>query len=160
MQDDVGNINFWKERIEKAKKIRESVYLTTDKDWEEICKVHRHIIKQIVSGKVLDAGCGYGRVSEWIDDYTGIDFSPDFIEKAKRNYPDKNFILAELNSLPFEDKKFDWTLCISIKRMIIKEQGIEFWSQIEKELWRVSNNILYLEYEQPRVYETKCNSSQ
>ena len=160
MQNNVGDIKFWKERIEKSKIIRESVYRTTNKDWEEICKVHRHIIKQIVSGKVLDAGCVYGRSSEWIDDYTGVDFSPDFILEAQRRYPDKKFIMADLKLLPFEDKKFDWTICISIKRMIIREQGQEIWNEIEEELWRVSNNILYLEYEQPKVYEIKCNCSQ
>lgn len=50
---------------------------------------------------VLDLGCGYGRVaSEFIErgfHYTGIDVSPDAIEQGRRDNPEGNFLVMDLN---------------------------------------------------------------
>lgn len=148
----MGKIEFWKERIANARKEHHSVYVTSESDWDYIGQVHKEILGNVVSGRVLDAGCGYGRMCEWVKDYTGVDFSPDFIEIAKKKYPSKVFIQADLKELPFKDNEFDWVVCISIKNMIIGNQGGEVWDVIEKELKRVSRRVLLLEYTQPFKY--------
>ena len=148
-------IDFWKERIKQAGKYLNYIYYQAGSlTWNEIEKVHKEIIKkEKVKGKILDAGCGHGRISQWFNDYTGVDFSPDLIEIGKRENPDKRFIQADLKKLPFEDKEFDWAICISMKHMVIRDSGQEEWDKMEKELKRVSKKILILDYSSPSEYE-------
>lgn len=153
MSKPVDQLDFWKKRIEQAEDIHHSVFLVDTVEWEKIASAHKETIQKLVSGKVLDAGCGYGRASEWVDDYTGVDFSPDFIAKAKELYPNKEFLCSKLEALPFEDKYFDWSFCISIKKMVQANLGEERWGLMEKELKRVSKNLLILEYGDPASYE-------
>lgn len=148
MSKPVDTIEFWADRIKTAKKEHYSVYVAGDNLWEAIRLIHQEIMDDHISDtdKVLDAGCGYGRWSTHFDNYVGVDFSPDFIEKAKKKYPEKTFVQADLKKLPFKDKEFDWAFCVSIKQMIVDNLGKEQWNLMEKELKRVANKVLILEY--------------
>jgi len=155
MKWETYSIDFWKQRIKEAegRDLNFIYYQVETPRWEEIEKVHKEIIeKEKVEGKILDAGCGHGRISKWFDDYTGVDFSPDLIELGKRENPDKRFIQADLKKLPFKDKEFDWAICVSMRRMVIRDSGQEEWDKMEKELKRVSKKILILDYSSPREY--------
>lgn len=149
--------DFWKERIDNAKKTEDrlSVYVTTRKDWQVIEENHKKNIELLIkdTDKVLDAGCGYGRLSEVIKNYTGVDFSSDFINWAREKYPDKTFIQGNLKDLTFKKHQFDWAICSSIKAMIINNLGQEEWDSILKELKRVAKKVLILEYEESLPYE-------
>jgi len=155
MKWETYSIDFWKQRIRGAGKYLNYIYYQTNPlNWDKIERVHKEIIKkERVEGKILDAGCGHGRISNWFDDYTGVDFSPDLIEIGKRENPDKRFIQADLKKLPFKDKEFDWAICISIRHIVIRDSGQEEWNKIEKELKRVSKKILILDYSSPSEYE-------
>jgi malonyl-CoA O-methyltransferase len=149
----IHKLEFWKERIDKAAKEHYSVYVTNESHWERINAVHKELLEKLVTGKVLDAGCGYGRWSELFSDYTGVDFSPDFIALAQKKYPQKNFLVANLKALPFADKEFDWAFCVSIKKMVCDNLGEAEWEQMQTELKRVAQQVLILEYEDPEPYE-------
>lgn len=155
MPKPVDKIEFWKERIETAVKPHYSVYVVHEQGWKRIYEAHQRIISELIKpGEyVLDAGCGYGRMSVLFTNYMGVDFSPDFIEKAKELYPNKEFIQGNLKELPFNDKEFDWSICVSIKRMIEDNCGVGEWKLMLKELQRVSKKVLILEYEDPEPYE-------
>ncbi len=155
MKKPVNKEEFWKWRLDEAKSSRlyYSVYLTSDQDWESIEKAHREILAPYKDKKVLDAGCGYGRSSEWFTNYQGVDLSPDFISKAKELYPDKDFMVGRLENLPFKDDEFDVAFCISIKEMIVGNLGQDAWDKMEKELRRVAKEVLLLEYTNPENYE-------
>jgi ubiquinone/menaquinone biosynthesis C-methylase UbiE len=155
MSKPVNKLEFWKERIETAQQEHFSVYVTSPSDWLRINTAHKKIFQKEVpqDAKVLDAGCGYGRWSVFFNNYTGVDFSPDFIAKAKEKYPDKTFLQANLKALPFGDKEFDVAFCVSIKKMIEDNLGTEEWAEMEKELRRVAKKVLLLEYEDPEPYE-------
>lgn len=153
MRNPVNQLFFWKDRLEDAKKrniIHYSVFLANQPLWDSINTKHQKIIDQEVkpTDRVLDAGCGYGRTSEMIKskDYVGVDFSPDFIEEAKTRYPDREFMVGDLKSLPFKDKEFDVSIAISIKHMIQDNLGDPAWKEMEQELKRVSKKVLILEY--------------
>lgn len=155
MQKPIDKLDFWKQRIDKAQKKHYSVYISNDSLWNNINLSHEKIIKELIkpNEKVLDAGCGYGRSSIFFDNYLGIDFSPDFIELAKKEHPDKEFIVGNLKELPFKDKEFDWAFCISIKKMVEDNLGKDEWLKMEKELKRVAKKVLILEYEDYEGYE-------
>jgi SAM-dependent methyltransferase len=155
MSEPIDTIDFWRSRIERAKRgnMNYSVYLANRQLWEKIEALHASVLKNTVYGRVLDAGCGYGRISGLIDDYTGVDFSPDFIEWAKELNPGKTFIQADLKNLPFKDQEFDWAVCSSIKQMVIGNLGEAEWEKIRKELLRVAKKILILEYVDPEKHE-------
>lgn len=157
MSKPVNKIEFWKQRIDTAVKEHYMVYVTSEGDWKRINQAHREILGFYIkpTDKVLDAGCAHARMAELFSDenYTGVDFSPDFIKLAKEKYSKKNFLVADLKSLPFQEDKFDWAFCISIKKMIIDNLGENEWSDMEKELTRVAKKVLILEYESPKPHE-------
>lgn len=157
-RDEVHKVEFWKDRLDEAKKYNKlhwSVYLANDSLWENLNAAHKKIFAELIprDARVLDAGCGYGRWSEYFDSYVGVDFSPDFISTGKELYPDADLRVADLYKLPFEDKEFDWAFCVSIKHMIIGRRGYAEWSKMEKELLRVSKKVLILEYTNYDEYE-------
>lgn len=67
--------------------------------------------------KVLDLGCGTGRLYEIFKnkgvDYTGIDFSEELIKIAKEKYGDR-FVVGDILSLLFLEESFDsvWSIAV------------------------------------------------
>ena len=157
MSKPIDRLEFWRDRIIDAKKREDrlSVYHAPKELWQEIEVNHAKNIKLLIkdTDKVLDAGCGYGRLSEVIKNYVGVDFSQDFIDWAREKYPNSIFRKANLKRLPFKDGKFDWAICASIKTMVINNLGEEEWSLMLKELKRVAKKVLILEYEDSLPYE-------
>lgn len=149
----IFDIQFWTERLDYAKGAGQ-LEQAIGRGFEfgaKIDPVHRVIIEKEIKpiDKVLDIGCGYGRTAHWFKDeqYTGIDFVPEFIEIAKELHPNKIFQVMDVRQLfPFKDKSFDWGVLISMKGMIIREMGQEVWDGIQKELSRICKKLLILEY--------------
>jgi len=84
------------------------------KDWQSFLK----LVKQ--GDKVLDLGCGNGRLYQVLKDkkitYLGIDFSSNLLEIAKKKYPQADFRLGNI-----ADKKtwqnvqgFDICFCLAV----------------------------------------------
>ncbi|MCX6272285.1 MAG: class I SAM-dependent methyltransferase [Bacteroidetes bacterium] len=71
-----------------------------------------------LSDKILDLGCGYGRVTirlvKKAKQVTGIDISPDNIQLAKEIFKNEGIQFYEMNAidLSFEDDQFDITICV------------------------------------------------
>jgi len=68
--------------------------------------------------KILDLGCGYGRLNEIFKDldidYVGTDLSVSQIKLARETYPDKKFKTSKILSQPFKDDTFDKVFCLSV----------------------------------------------
>ena len=64
---------------------------------------------------VLDVGCGFGEMAKFLKKryegvkYTGVDIVPEFIEEAKKNFPEFHFFVADYFNKPMEEK-FDVVL--------------------------------------------------
>lgn len=159
MTQPVDKLDFWKDRIADSKRggryENYSVYIANPRHWAHIEEIHNGLLGKLIpaDAKVLDGGCAYGRFSPLFDNYVGIDFSPDFIEEAKKKYPNKDFRVADLKDLPFKDQEFDFAVLGSIKAMIIGNLGQEEWDIMENELRRVARKVIILEYTDPEIYE-------
>lgn len=157
MAKPIEKLEFWKNRIDTAVNEHYSVYVVHEAGWKAIYEKHKEIISQHIpeGSKVLDAGCGYGRMAVLFspENYLGIDFSPDFIEMAKKKYPAYSFEVQNLKELPYKKDTFDWAIIVSIKKMVRDNLGDKEWNIMEKNLKKVAKNVLVLEYESPDVYE-------
>ena len=64
--------------------------------------------------RVLDAGCGTGRMARYLTDrgcvVTGVDLSPGMLAMARRDHPDLVVREASITDLPFEGDTFDGVL--------------------------------------------------
>ncbi|MEU7756704.1 methyltransferase domain-containing protein [Micromonospora sp. NPDC049171] len=60
--------------------------------------------------RVLDAGCGPGRMSRYLTDrgclVHGVDLSPGMIARARRDHRDLMFTVGSLSALPYPDARF------------------------------------------------------
>jgi len=88
--------------------------------------------------RILDLGCGNGRLYKVLQDkevdYFGIDFSEQLIKIAKTNYPEAKFQVADILDLPFPNNFFDKVYSISVLHQIPSR---EFRLQSLKEVRRV-----------------------
>lgn len=72
--------------------------------------------KEVFYGKkILDIGCGTGRTSHYLrnftDQYVGIDYSQGMVEFCKRTYPELTFFHADARDLSrFVNDSFDFVL--------------------------------------------------
>ncbi len=84
------------------------------------------------SSLVLDAGCGYGRLSAQIlDRYTGtrivgVDGSQPMIEVAKGQLDPERFasVLGRMESMPFRSASFEVVLCMGVMMHVEDELGV------------------------------------
>ena len=89
------------------------------KKWfnEEKKYLRKNITKD---SKILEVGCGEGRSLKDIIDITknltGIEHDPQAVNKTKirfRNYPNIKIIRADAVKLPFDNKSFDFVICMT-----------------------------------------------
>lgn len=69
------------------------------------------IIGDVSGKKVLDAGCGTGRMIKKLLEkgaiVTGADISPEMLKIAKKKFDKAEFVEADIEKLPFKDESFD-----------------------------------------------------
>ena len=68
------------------------------------------------SGRVLDAGCGYGQYTEWFSrqgaEATGCDGATAMLKMAREDHPDCRFDRVDLTEkLPYSDGAFELVFC-------------------------------------------------
>ena len=85
-------------------------------------------------GKILDAGCGEGRLIAYAD--VGVDFSKGMLKRAMSRYPDRSFIRASTFHLPFKDRAFSFAFTVDVLLHIQPDKR----NNALKELDRVADN--------------------
>jgi len=101
---------------------------TRNKFWEEMGFISKYVND---NEKVLDLGCGNGRLYELFQDktidYCGVDFSEKLIDIAKKRYPQFKFQVADALNLPFPADYFDKVFSIAVLHHIpSKELRLKF----------------------------------
>lgn len=103
--------------------------------WEELKSLSQY---SFVGERVLDLGCGNGRLLEIFKDknidYIGIDSSEKLIEIAKKKYPKAKFQKADALNLPFPANYFDKVYSIAVLHHI---PSVKFRLRFLKEAKRV-----------------------
>lgn len=80
--------------------------------------------------KILDVGCGYGRMLQFFSkrgytDVTGVDMSPEQIEFARTIHPN----VVQANALEFmggHEEQFDMILAVDLIEHLTKDQILQF----------------------------------
>jgi SAM-dependent methyltransferase len=151
MIDDIYcDPTFWQKRIRESHGDLRNAVQNHD-DWASSENGHKEIYAKLVSGKVLDAGCGYGRsyklLPSSVTEYVGMDITPEFIARAKETYPDLKFVQGDIRKIDYPDGYFDWAITTGMAG------DSPFWAEAEKELRRVAKNVLKMWISKYDYYE-------
>lgn len=164
MDKPIISPKFWRERLRLALEdnLPHKAIWDIDIDtWNQVKAIHGDILSKLVHPfhevRVLDAGCGLGELLDILPtnaQYTGIDLTPDFIRYAKRRYLNRraSFSVGDFRKLDFPDRSFDLVICRGIEPMIKDNLGYEAWRQMEREMLRVGDRILILNYTTPTLF--------
>ncbi|MBU0958751.1 MAG: class I SAM-dependent methyltransferase [Nanoarchaeota archaeon] len=105
------NIDFWKGVLEKIP----DAYKRWFKEEKEY--LEKYLTRDC---KVLEVGCGEGRtlndITHITKNITGIDHDEKAVNDAKNNFknnPEIKIIQAKAENLPFENKTFDFVICMT-----------------------------------------------
>lgn len=170
MTEPVHDPSYWLGRLKKAQEVgvlHHAIFRCPSDLWERIAAKHREILSTLVrdQASVLDCGCGWGRLLDllprtWCGEYLGIDLSPAFIELAKKYYADQSPLTSPFRKINWAvddlrnvgeyvrvDMTYDWAVLISMRPMIVRNQGQTMWAEVEEAIRRVSKRVLYLEYD-------------
>lgn len=131
--------NFAKYLLEKVKRDYNLLAEDYDRKREYIPEDIKKLAEYAKEGdKVLDAGCGNGRLFKILKEkkvnYYGIDFSEKLIEISRKKFPEGKFEVGDCLNLPFPDNFFDKVFSISVLHHI---PGEKFRIQYLKEAKRV-----------------------
>jgi len=108
-------------------------------------------LEEIEASNVLDAGCGWGRVSKKLQDYThvkdlniiGIDLNKLSLQYGKTVNEDAVFFRSDIQAPPFKNQVFDIILSSGV---IHEVKSMEGRSKAIKEFSRIlkPNGVLYI----------------
>jgi ubiquinone/menaquinone biosynthesis C-methylase UbiE len=106
---DQVNYNTWnRSKTVKSYSRKESLQKPEEVIFEKLSK-------DILGKKLLDIGVGTGRtvpyVTQFSDDYLGIDYSPAMVQECKTKYPERSFVCLDARDMSvFKNETFDFIL--------------------------------------------------
>ncbi len=100
-------------------------------------------------GKILDLGCGNGRLLKVIQsagkkyEYVGVDFSDKLLEQARQLFPDEHFEQADMARLNFPENSFD-VICLiaSFHHLDSKKEREDLLNNIYR--WLKPGGVLFM----------------
>jgi SAM-dependent methyltransferase len=129
------DLNFWKEK----KPIRSDILVS-----DRIIK----LIKDIKGKKVIDLGCGTGRISKILSkrgaEVYGIDISKEMINIAKKEDLKSKYFVGDISNLPkiLKKNKFDLALALLVFLYLDKKKMQKSLIEISKILKKGSTLII------------------
>ncbi|MDA9564286.1 class I SAM-dependent methyltransferase, partial [Flavobacteriales bacterium] len=115
-----------------------------------------YVQSNIVSGNILDAGCGYGRIAVplYESGYSieGVDIMPSFIKHVNAKTSSNKFIVCDLRKIPYENQSFDNIICMWSTFSHFLEQTDQI--KVLQELYRVlkTNGKVIIDLPTPEIY--------
>lgn len=118
----------------------------------ECVKTIRSILNsaQVYPEKVLEVGCGIGRLVESVDGYqkyTGIDISEEMISKAKNSFGSDSVKFGVMDFSTFDDSyknlgKFDLVYTCTVLEHVTDQAG---WMNAVRKIKEIGKNVLLIE---------------
>ncbi len=113
-------------------------------------EIQWNLLKPMLSSnvKVLDYGCGYGRLTNNISEngygnVIGIDNSKGMVDKAKTDFPNLNFLQNTNATIDFPDNEFDLIILFTVLTCIPLESDQKYLIEELKRILK-PNGILYV----------------
>jgi SAM-dependent methyltransferase len=110
-----------------------------DEPGNPIVAIEEAVVGQLLSarpaGAALDAACGTGRhalrLVELGHTVSGIDLTPEMLERARANVPGAHFQVGDLRELPFADAGFQTVVCgLALAHLPALDAGIAELSRV------------------------------
>ncbi len=111
---------YWNNRVKEYGKDLQGVVLTAHY-FNEFDKRTRALLSLFTDKKVLDMGCGYGRLSDMFTQYTGFDFSEEMVNLAHKENPRKNIQVGDFDSITEQYDVIFEAMCLSSFEMTPKQ---------------------------------------
>jgi len=89
------------------------------------------------SRSILDVGCGKGEPMKFINRHRkfhtmGVDIFEPYIEACKKQQIHDEYLLCNIQDLPFADKSFDIVLCMEVLEHLEKDDGEKLLMDMER----------------------------
>jgi ubiquinone/menaquinone biosynthesis C-methylase UbiE len=114
-----------KDVVTSYSKIAEEFHATRDHPWPEF-DIFLNQMDFEESPKLLDVGCGNGRLLDFFKDhsieYTGLDNNKKLLTLAKKAHPKAEFKYGDILKIPFPANTFDTVWCIAVLHHIPTEE--------------------------------------
>ncbi|MBN1113826.1 MAG: class I SAM-dependent methyltransferase [Oligoflexia bacterium] len=80
------------------------------------------------NSKILDYGCGYGRILDEICQHGygnlyGCDISGEMIERGKKEFPDFNLVRIDGSQTPYSENKFDAAILSAVLTWVAENEA-------------------------------------
>lgn len=141
-KNDLASRDYWEDRAKDKGAKLEAVFVDVR------AQGHENYIKTFLSKfrdmSALDVACGYGRFADCFENYTGIDFSQNFIDMAQKANPEKNFKCVDAHTV--ELGKYDIVFSV-ISLSSLKQTPEEFY-----EKWKDTAKFAIFVFEVDRFY--------
>lgn len=90
-----------------------------DEPGNPVVAIEERVVGELLAarpaGRALDAACGTGRHARTLVDLghtvSGVDLTPEMLQRARVNVPEADFQVADLRELPFPDATFQTAVC-------------------------------------------------
>lgn len=102
----------------------------------------------ICGSDILDLGCGMGHYSNYMYNkgykVTGVDFSEGMLNIARKEYPNVEYIQADICDLDFlNDRKYDGVVLAYLLQHISREEAINLLKSLSKHLKRDAKLLIF-----------------
>ncbi len=116
---------------------------------DEYLEIMEEFCEAVGNGKILDAGCGPGRLAEHFQEkgfeVVGIDAAEGMVEQAKEN-SEGDFRLMDIRDLDLADSSFDGIWCTSTIFFIEKREMAEVLESFHEKL--KDGGVLYVDFKE------------
>jgi len=114
----------------------------------------------IAGDSLLDVGCGFADLDSWLKarnlpvDYTGIDISPDILEKGIEGNPELNLRQGEIFDFDWQPQSFDWVLLSGTLNWDLGDNGAYALRVIEAMFRLCSKGVAFNMLDKRHIDET------
>jgi SAM-dependent methyltransferase len=98
----------------------------------------KDLLEPHAGDRIVDLGCAAGAVTHFLSELgcavVGVDAEPRAIEKARSLFPELQFVLADVRTLPFDDASFDKAVAADLVEHLDDETFLSMLRELRRVL--------------------------